>query len=127
MRVHVETVEQVDDQVLVSFTCSVGQGRAVWRASYEPEEAHDYEAEFSVQDPLKDWSLKAGVVPSELALRGTNMRFTGVVDEVDEDGVVYVRLARDCLIMLDGVDVEVGSSATFEVPVQQVELFPFSA
>ncbi len=86
----------------VSFSSSVGEGVAAWRGSEPPAAGKKYGVELDLSFVLDKTMCKepADRTPGLQATRdGTDLR--ALVEGVDDDNVIYLRLAPDCLFMVE--------------------------
>jgi len=88
----------------VEFLCSAGGAIATWHGKSLPEKGKAYDSELDITE-----TLALGTNCSKSDLRkftlirddDSTTRVIGMVDSIDEDGMVYLRLADDCLIMIE--------------------------
>lgn len=82
-----------------------------------PSAGRTYSAELSVQDALvlgkNAWLAEERAYLIER--RGTDLALVGLVDGVDEDGLVYLRLGSDALVMIEAAPQEIVSGSWLRV------------
>lgn len=103
MRIRLTSITRTNDDVSVaSFTCSIGAGRGRWAGTRLPE-LRDYDVEFNLDKvvaPPRDETVAEPARPT-WSTDGTTNLLRGVVEQVDDDGLITVRLAADCLTMVE--------------------------
>jgi hypothetical protein len=121
-----------DSRIEIAFSCAIGGGVATWRSAHGPPHAgRSYDVEIDIADSMelgRNTSILAAPRP---AISGTEerARLSGTIDSVDEDGLVYLRLAPDCVVMIDASpgEFEPGHAVELDVPIASVELVPFGS
>ncbi|MEU4210384.1 hypothetical protein AB0F13_10380 [Streptomyces sp. NPDC026206] len=125
----VEVVEILDaENNVVYFESPAGSSAAVWRGTQEPRPG-TYAVELEIPDAVQSWSLRSSpeerIVGVEEA-GSTKASVTGVVERVDDDSVLVLRLKSDVLLveMSEGAPkVAPGDCLTFTV--SGLELYPY--
>ncbi|GGP59187.1 hypothetical protein [Streptomyces abikoensis] len=124
MRIDITRVLEAESGA-VCFSAPVGRGRGLWRGAVPPE-VGAYDVEFEVPDVVRSW----GLVPSAgWGVEGDDeggVSVTGVVERIDDDSVVALRIQSDVLLVeiLDGPrPVAVGDCLRFTAP--RLELYPY--
>jgi len=100
MKISVQSVDKLDP-LLVNFESSIGNGSGRWASSIPPEPGTVYDVEFDIDSCLSQ--IVAKQASDELGIRqdGSEVVLAGKVDSIDEDGMAYIRLSKDCLIMIE--------------------------
>ena len=85
----------------VEFSTKKGNGIGTWY--YEVEEGKEYGVEFDIYPNLKIGDNAKRTADKTYFIRHNNNvnEIQGVVDSVDDDGLLYFRLSEDCLIMVE--------------------------
>jgi hypothetical protein len=99
-------VEDVTEDLFVSASCLAGRIRGRWKSSRGvlPVVGREYDVEVDIVGPV---SLNAATPIDEAATVGRvwleeqSVVLECLVEAVDEDGILTVRLSRDCLIMIE--------------------------
>lgn len=102
MRITIRRVFDVDDRVLVEFSCSAGGAVGAWLSGgVSPGQELDVELDF--EDRLRMGRNAAAASVGEFRLRqhGEQAVLEGMVESLDDDGLLYFRLGDDCLMMVD--------------------------
>ena len=92
--------------VVVRFSCSAGIGLGCWKQVAElPVPGDCFSAELDVDELLAfpanlAW-LQDGPSELRIALDEEHLTMRGRIESIDEDGMVYLRLADDCLVMIE--------------------------
>lgn len=93
-----------DGTTVVTFECLVGAGIARWKGGASlPVVGQSYHVELDVDQELeKDRNVSVSAKGSHaLSYREEIVTIQGMVEQVDYDGLVCLRLSQDCLIMLE--------------------------
>jgi hypothetical protein len=96
-------VLSVESQSFVVFCCQAGEATGVWRSTKcVPLAGQGYEVEIDTSAVLGDDAIARGAVRGNRLERvGSKTRLNATVEQVDEDGIAYLRLAPDCLILAE--------------------------
>ena len=104
MRIHIIEIFEVNSQTAIRFASDIGVGVACWKSKGAPVVGDTLQVEFDINVPIEK---------GRNAFIADKMVFTmdhdcdhsivlcGVVDSVDDDGMVYLRLTEDCLVMIE--------------------------
>jgi len=127
MRVTIEEVETSDDGVFVRFRCSVGEGLGVWR-SERPARLGTLSCEFTI-DPDAALGTNAFLIeprPARMWVEAEKLLIEGSVEDVDDDGLFYLRLAPDSLTMVEAEPgaVSHGDHIRLELRPSELGLYP---
>jgi hypothetical protein len=110
-----EVHPRLETKVEVRFSCAFGEAVARW-ASGSPTIDGDYDVELEVADQV-EWSRTGAVVhdaPHSISVTADGVRICGTIDNVQEDGVVALRLGGSlCLVESVGEVPPPGSSVCF--------------
>jgi hypothetical protein len=117
MRIEVLRVEEDGDELRVTFAASIGTGVGRWRGAAPPDR-HAYDVELELDAPPERLVIVDGAASMTVHGARTTVR---AIAEVDDDGFVYARLARDGLAMFDIVP-GVRSDQTIELDLAWREL-----
>jgi hypothetical protein len=129
MKVRLVEVLQDEGRATVRYECSLGVSSASWGdPSIEPVVGDDYFIEFTFLDPIR-LGENASVLPragrAAVGVCDSLAQVDGLVEEIDEDGIVALRLAPDCLALIEshpGV-LEKGTWLRLRFPASRIELF----
>jgi hypothetical protein len=107
MKITVEAVSDQDEFYKVHFKCSVGSSVVFADKYHWPHMA----SESAYVDFDINTSLRIGINTQLINSSGysicntdSSVVLTGTIEQQDEDGLVYFRLAPDCLIMIEVED-----------------------
>ncbi|MDB4947239.1 MAG: hypothetical protein JWP97_6773 [Labilithrix sp.] len=109
---------------VVSFRSDAGEGMGTWCRAREPEVGRTYDIEFTLTEPTACTLADRDVQSIRTEPPGTS--FTGRLESVDDD-VAVLRVATDCLILLEraaGTPPQ-GSFVRIVVSVDDLVLYPF--
>lgn len=112
----------------VLFSCNAGQGWSRWSSPEAPGVGSSYDVELDVDDSIE---LGRNAVFSEegssgVAIDANGVILVGVVESRDEDGMTYLRLASDCLLMIESDDdLPTGRCIRLSLSSNALELIPF--
>jgi hypothetical protein len=103
MRVTIMEVRTHCDRVEVAFQTSVGITSATWRGAKPPQTGVSLDAELDIDDTIEKGRSAHVADQAVFSLTQDDHRtvLIGYVESVDEDGMVYFRVAEDCLLMVE--------------------------
>ena len=92
------------DFTTVDFECSAGNGRALWLSEHVPSKGDEVGVEFNIDSKIEleknAWTTSQR--QTSISRDSDNeIQVTGLVDGQDDDGVLYLRVAPNCLIMIE--------------------------
>ena len=106
MKIRVESIGSTGAGVLVHFTSATGEAAALWQSTkLTPLKGREYDVELDVDAILKlgeNATVQLGRKPS-LAMIGSKVQLFGIVESIDDDGMVHFRLAPDCITMIESL------------------------
>ena len=125
--------DQIEDEAgyTVRFTCSFGMGTGAWKGRNAPVPGTVHDLEFDVMPQLEIGTNASIVEGKEHSIRtdGNRNWLVGTIEAIDPDGMAHLRLAVDCLTMVEGNDndVELGSQVKFTVEAKDLWIYPIGA
>lgn len=124
--VPIRVAPRADDAPLVEFTCGIGTGFGRWRNSTPPERGAAYDVELDVNEfDTLDPAESAGASMSHD--ERTN-RIVGLIESIDDDGMLFVRLSIGCLMLVETPareQLRSGQWIRILVPVERFSIWPF--
>ena len=114
----------------VQFSCRAGDGWSRWSSVEAPRVGTTYDAELDTDESLELGRNATDCNTHDIGIRiGTNnVTLSGTIESRDEDGMLYLRLASDCLLMIETEDtISTGQHVQFSVPAAALELTPFGS
>lgn len=119
-------IDEIKDE-LVFFSCEVGSGIGLWGVKDKPL-IKEYYVEFTVTIPVIPEQNATIVSDSQMFIRqsGDMNEIQGLVEQLDDDGLIYLRLAKGCLIMLENENdvIKVGDYLLVRVAPIDMEIYP---
>ena len=121
MRIQVtEVIPERSGVVTVGFQSVRGSARARWLGkNHAPVLGKSYDVELDV-DAVADASTNMPMVAKSdtgISFTDETVRLSVVIEDMDEDGMAYLRLSDDCLLMMEVVgEIAVGSNVEIRVP-----------
>ncbi len=101
MRVKINNVADKTHALLVFFCCSVGKGCGIWNSSVIPDVDSLYSVEIDIEKSLTELRYEILTTEkNEIDLVNNHIQLTANIEDI-EDGICYLRLSSDCLIMVD--------------------------
>ncbi len=104
MRITITDIRELEGSSIVTFECDLGKGAARWKnPRARAKVAHKYDVEIDLELTLRigdNCQVSSERVP-RISLEGNSVIVVGSVDGIDVDGMVYLRLAPDCLVMVE--------------------------
>jgi hypothetical protein len=115
---------------LVHFTCAAGDAEAIWKSkTLTPVNGREYDVELDI-DPIlrmgENAAVELGLMPA-LAMIGTQVQIVAIVEQVDDDGMVYLRLSPDCIVMIEsaGPKIQCGQALRLVREPMALQVTPF--
>jgi hypothetical protein len=129
VKVKVVSVERADDGALVvAFTAPCGIANARWRGegiAPQVERECDVELDVSVTADRAINTKNTQIVLPSLLTQVDTVLLRGGIEGVDEDGLAYLRIASDCLLMIDTAGgISVGDVVEICVPSSALSITP---
>lgn len=103
MKVIATDIRKSDGEVLVLFECQAGRGVGKWSKGIDPQNGDVYDVELDIDKTITDLFLeKISELPiRSLMVKGDYLFISGLVEDVDGDGMAYFRISSDCLLMIE--------------------------
>lgn len=134
MRILVTGVaEHRDGAPGVAFSCAIGSAVARWQGkTQEPHVGAEYDVELDIDDVLRPGDTLQLIESSQAAIKHSEEvnEIIGLVEAVDDDGMLFVRLSPDCLMMVEITHQErlgPGQWLRMRVPRQALSVWPFGS
>lgn len=128
MRIRIDSVLQNGATYLIGFTCSIGTGRGTWRSSRRnpmPGASVDVEFDFGKLAATEMRLCRRAAASMSVNDTGV-LSIHGHVDSVDEDGVWFLRLATDALVMVESDTTPIpGEDVEIELPFERLGVSAF--
>jgi hypothetical protein len=127
MRIKLLAVSNFGDQASVQFSTENGIGKAIWKGTGKPVVGQELDVEFHV-DLIVDFGTNSSANEqheSGVSAEDTTTTFKGLIEGQDDDGVCYMRIFRDCILMLESLAGNLtGRWVTVTAPIELVRMFP---
>ncbi|WP_375104698.1 hypothetical protein ACDZ28_11205 [Paenibacillus sp. RS8] len=110
----------------VFFRTEFGEGRGIWcGAPMGPDTETD--VEFELSELLMRWVdiLPVPATEFDIRLEGDKVVFTGVLENIEEDGTGFLRLGES-LVMFECLGEPMALGVFVEVQVRDVRIYPLS-
>jgi len=111
---------------LVDFHCNAGDAVGLWRSSkLRPVVGQQYEVELDTSVMLRDDAII--LTPDQslithLERLNPTTRLTATVERVDDDGMAYLRVATDCILMAESQGTLVRPGVMVSLTLEPTEL-----
>jgi hypothetical protein len=129
MRVHITDIFAAHQQPAVRFSSAIGVSIACWKSDRDPVLNATPQIEFDIDAPLQKGQNAVSADKAVYAVdhHGNHaVVLCGMVDAVDDDGMVYFRLAEDCIVMIEARpgQVVVGEWLRLHYDLEHVGIIP---
>jgi hypothetical protein len=128
MRINLLAVSKFGEQVSVLFSTQSGNGKAIWNGTGKPVVGQQLDVEFDV-DLVVDFGSNSSANEqheSGVSTDDATTTFQGLIEHQDDDGMCYVRIFRDCILMLESSQGNLtGRWVAVTAPVELVRMFPY--
>jgi len=113
----------------VKFRSKIGEGAAMWTdMDIVPLIGKSYSVEFSILPVihLGGNAELSEVMRMSVQVDGLTCSLIGVIEQVDDDGMLFVRLATDCLIMAESAQgvFQVGQTIAIHIHCSELQISP---
>jgi hypothetical protein len=109
MKVAITSIFEIDGAPVATFDSALGSGVAVLGGSYDPGfVGQQMSVEFDIDAPASingNAAYSDNSVPT-ICSTPEGVELVGAVESQDEDGMAYLRLSEECLIMVDVLNKE---------------------
>lgn len=125
MKINIIAVRNDSSEAVVSFRCQIGDAVALWRSTkLLPLVGQEYQAELDTGVVLRDDAIIHGAssVKSQLGCVGPKTRLIATIESVDDDGMAYLRLAPDCILMVESAGESVRPGVTVALDLEPTDL-----
>ena len=112
----------LNDRV-VEFSSNAGNGIGTWRGT-DLKQGGVYGIEIDIDTQINLGVNATMVSDTSWYIRHTESRneLQGVIDGVDEDGLAYLRLAIDCIVMVESSNKDLSTGDTLLLTIEPNEL-----
>ncbi len=128
MKLEVDKIEYENDKIIVTGTTEIGKIKGVWKYREKPVVKYTYFIELSYEKFEKKISQSL-IRNFSTSICDDMVVFNCQVEDIDED-IYYVRLAMDCLDMVEiesnCVQLNKGSFASFTVRYNNIWIYPYN-
>lgn len=125
MKIKIDCLKPEQNRLFVRFIGSFGTGVGVWKSNSIPTVGKEYSVELDIEKSMDELEFER-VKNSAIGIWeiGKKVKMTGILDGVDPDGMCYLRISNDCLIMIDTEELQIdnGEIITIFVPVGELEI-----
>ncbi|ASA25498.1 hypothetical protein [Paenibacillus donghaensis] len=110
----------------VYFTAGCGEGRGIWQGPQAAAVGAESQVEFELPELLMRWVDIVPVPPAAPAIRleGERVVFTGILENIEEDGTGFLRLGQD-LLMFECMGEPMMLGSCVELSASEVRIYPF--
>ncbi|HEX5244001.1 MAG TPA: hypothetical protein VFW23_12120, partial [Tepidisphaeraceae bacterium] len=113
-------------KVIVHFRSQAGDAVALWRSpKVSPVVDHQYEVELDTSVVLRDQAVTSTITSSartRLERVGSKTHLIATVESLDEDGMAYLRLAPDCILMVESEGQSIHPGITVALDLEATDL-----
>jgi len=126
VKIKIINFETIDGNVVVYFKSSIGDGIAIWVGEKEPIKNYEYDVEIDIESSIDQVKSRnnANKGRYSISIEGNSTLMSGEVESVEEDGMAYLRLSQDCLIMIESGDSKVkgGDWVNLNIRCENIEV-----
>lgn len=103
MRVTIIDIKKSNDNTVVYFCTSLGNGVATWANVEAPTKTYQYDVEIDIEKSIDQLRLDGSDGDREyrLMIEGSSLIMNGTIESIEDDGMAYYRLSQDCIIMIE--------------------------
>jgi hypothetical protein len=124
----IDVFEAKDGSRAVTFKARCGTGIAQWRSErISPHVGEEFDIEFDVSATADRATntRNTEIVSPALQVQGQVVLLQGTIESVEEDGMALLRMATDCLVMIDTVGgISIGDVVQICVPSSALSITP---
>lgn len=127
MKITIMDLKIIGGATVVNFSSDLGCGIVKWGGGDKPNIGYEYDVEIDIGKTI-DEIYFSNNENKDKYLISSNENFTfinGKIESIDEDGMVYLRLAQDCLIMIESVNSKInqGDWIGLNIMYEDIEIF----
>ena len=126
MKIRITSFVTINRNTVVDFSSGVGSGVSTWVSASKPVKGYEYDAEIDIEKSIDQVinSSKKNEDRYSITSDGSTTLMNGEVESVEEDGMTYFRLSRDCLIMIESGDsnVKEGDWISLNIQFEDIEI-----
>lgn len=124
MKITILDVAKVNGGYFVSFKSGAGQGIAKWMNEKNPVASHSYDVELDTDKTISDVSKDASNQTPENALTidGDKVLMFGILESIEDDGMAYLRLSPDGLVMIEVGDDSLSEGESMLLEIERSDL-----
>ena len=125
MKIKIESVNSNNDESIITFSCSAGEGAGTWISSGEPCSGKECSIEIDIDKSLDELNCtELSNSEMKIALVEDGVRLSGELEDIESDGMCYLRLSPDCLTMIESGDMQVkkGQFLALELSTEDIEI-----
>jgi hypothetical protein len=103
MKIKIQKVVEDDTDILINFDSKIGTGIGYWKNRNKPIVGNEYDAEFNFEKVIEK-GKNAFDSPKKtyaIEIKDEFIFLVGTIENIDDDGLAYFRLAVDCIIMIE--------------------------
>jgi hypothetical protein len=102
MKIQILSIRIAGEDMFVTFESSVGLGCAKWGNRTYPVEKCWYDVEIDIDKKISAVPIYSHVESeSQIVIHGNKILMSGVIESIEDDGIAYLRLCKDGLLMIE--------------------------
>jgi len=127
MKVRIASVATDEPGATVRYECPLGASLARWGGAVEPKVGDEFFVEYTFREPVQlgvNATVLTGECCASVGVADDLVQIVGLIEGLDADGVAFLRLAPDCLALIETEsEVQAGTWVRLRLPVSKVELW----
>lgn len=107
MNIKILDITEEQQNIYINFHSHCGNGVGRWEGGTPPKEGKVYTVEFDIDIIISSSnSQKSDREAEYIDTIDECLYICGIAESIDEDGMIFFRIATDCLLMVESVFVE---------------------
>ena len=123
MNIKIINAESHVDGWLITFLCRAGKGAGLWVSSLVPEVGFEYTVEVDIDKSIDELRYcNEAQNKQSIEFCSSVVLIRGMIESIEEDGMCYLRLSDDCLIMIDSGDIVFEEGGWIELKLAPIDI-----
>lgn len=122
---NIKILEILEENKYILFNSQHGSGIGRWAGSPPPKINEVYNVEFNIEFILSlDNCNISNNETGKISIIEQKLHINGKIEFIDDDGMVFLRLSRDCLLMIESEsNFNIGTWLSFFVEKEKVDVY----
>lgn len=122
---NIKILETLEENKYILFNSQHGRGLGRWAGSSPPKINEEYNVELNIEFILSfDNCNISNNEMGKISIIEQKLHINGKIESIDDDGMFFLRLSRDCLLMIESENnFNIGAWLSFFVEKEKVDVY----